>query len=114
VLDLCSSAAHLPSLRLRWHYRSQHDSLITFSNHRFYADQPLLVFPAEPRRHLSSEQLLADVVAAARDLSDLVQKLQYGQRVKVIWLRCTSSPLTTLTGTSSRSRLRLTHSRALS
>jgi very-short-patch-repair endonuclease len=46
VLDLCSSAAHLPSLRLRWHYRSQHDSLITFSNHRFYADQPLLVFPA--------------------------------------------------------------------
>jgi hypothetical protein len=61
-----------------------------------------------------TEQPLADVVAAARDLSDLVQKLQYGQRVKVIWLRCTSNPPTTLTGTSSRSRLRLTHYRALS
>jgi hypothetical protein len=31
-----------------------------------------------------TEQPLADV-AAARDLSDLVQELQYGQRVKVIW-----------------------------
>jgi len=40
-----------------------------------------------------TEQPLADVVAAARDLSDLAQKLQYGQRVKVIWLRCTSNPL---------------------
>jgi hypothetical protein len=28
-----------------------------------------------------TEQPLADVVAAARDLSDLAQKLQYGQRV---------------------------------
>jgi very-short-patch-repair endonuclease len=54
VLNLCLSAAHLPSLRLRWHYRSQHDSLIAFSNHEFYADRPLLVFPAagEPREDL--------------------------------------------------------------
>ena len=30
-----------PYRRLRWHYRSQHESLIQFSNHSFYeADQP--------------------------------------------------------------------------
>ena len=37
--------------------------------------------------------LLGQSLDAARDLSDLVRKLQYGQRVKVIWLRCTSNPL---------------------
>lgn len=31
--------------RLRWHYRSRHDSLIHFSNHEFYDDQ-LVVFPS--------------------------------------------------------------------
>ncbi len=30
--------------RLRWHYRSKHESLIAFSNHAFYHD--LVVFPA--------------------------------------------------------------------
>jgi very-short-patch-repair endonuclease len=31
--------------RLRWHYRSRHDSLIHFSNHEFY-DGQLVVFPS--------------------------------------------------------------------
>jgi very-short-patch-repair endonuclease len=31
--------------RLRWHYRSQHESLIAFSNHFFYNDD-LVVFPS--------------------------------------------------------------------
>ncbi len=31
--------------RLRWHYRSQHESLIAFSNHFFYGDD-LVVFPS--------------------------------------------------------------------
>lgn len=31
--------------RLRWHYRSQHESLIAFSNHYFY-DQDLILFPS--------------------------------------------------------------------
>lgn len=31
--------------RLRWHYRSQHESLIAFSNHNFY-DGDLVVFPS--------------------------------------------------------------------
>ena len=34
-----------PVRRLRWHYRSQHESLIQFSNHRFY-DDDLVVFPS--------------------------------------------------------------------
>lgn len=34
-----------PSRRLKWHYRSEHGSLIAFSNHEFYNDQ-LTVFPS--------------------------------------------------------------------
>lgn len=34
-----------PARRLRWHYRSQHESLIQFSNSRFY-DGDLVVFPS--------------------------------------------------------------------
>lgn len=34
-----------PSRRLRWHYRSKHESLITFSNNAFY-DGDLIVFPS--------------------------------------------------------------------
>lgn len=45
VLNSCKSA--LPSLPLTWHYRSQHESLITYSNYRFYAPdgQALQTFP---------------------------------------------------------------------
>src|SRR5690606_20402814 len=35
ILDECLGAG-LPTLRLEWHYRSRHESLITFSNHRYY------------------------------------------------------------------------------
>ncbi|QKJ22307.1 DUF4011 domain-containing protein [Poseidonibacter lekithochrous] len=31
--------------RLKWHYRSQHESLISFSNHHFY-DRELMIFPS--------------------------------------------------------------------
>jgi superfamily I DNA and/or RNA helicase/very-short-patch-repair endonuclease len=34
-----------PARRLRWHYRSQHESLIAFSNHTFY-DSALVLFPS--------------------------------------------------------------------
>ncbi|MDR3570322.1 MAG: DUF3320 domain-containing protein [Syntrophobacteraceae bacterium] len=44
VLDECLSSG-IPPLQLRWHYRSRHESLITFSNHRYY-DGKLLTFPA--------------------------------------------------------------------
>ena len=34
-----------PKRRLRWHYRSQHESLIAFSNHSFY-ESDLVLFPS--------------------------------------------------------------------
>lgn len=45
VLKSCKSS--LPSLPLTWHYRSQHESLIMYSNYRFYAPdgQALQTFP---------------------------------------------------------------------
>ena len=38
------TAIVLPSLRLRWHYRSRHETLLAFSNHYFYEDR-LITFP---------------------------------------------------------------------
>ncbi len=43
VLQNC--AAMLPSLSLNWHYRSQDERLIAFSNHHFYGGN-LLTFPS--------------------------------------------------------------------
>lgn len=44
ILDVCIS--HFQPVRtLRWHYRSQHESLIAFSNHHFYRGN-LVVFPS--------------------------------------------------------------------
>jgi very-short-patch-repair endonuclease len=44
ILDECRTA-RLPERRLTWHYRSQNESLIAFSNHRYY-DGDLITFPA--------------------------------------------------------------------
>lgn len=44
ILDECVSAG-LPKLRLNWHYRSRHESLIAFSNHRYYKGG-LVTFPS--------------------------------------------------------------------
>lgn len=43
ILDLCSTV--LPQLRLKWHYRSRFEQLITFSNKNFY-DNDLITFPS--------------------------------------------------------------------
>ncbi|HYQ39984.1 MAG TPA: DUF4011 domain-containing protein, partial [Pseudomonas sp.] len=37
--------ANLPTVGLAWHYRSRHESLITFSNHRYYKGG-LITFPS--------------------------------------------------------------------
>lgn len=37
--------ANLPTVNLSWHYRSRHESLITFSNHRYYKGG-LVTFPS--------------------------------------------------------------------
>ena len=44
ILDECI-AASLPTLNLSWHYRSRHESLITFSNSRYYGGG-LVTFPS--------------------------------------------------------------------
>lgn len=44
ILDVCSSHFH-PIRSLRWHYRSQHHSLIAYSNKNFYRSN-LIVFPS--------------------------------------------------------------------
>ena len=44
ILDECLGIG-LPVKTLRWHYRSRHEELIAFSNHRFY-DDTMVTFPA--------------------------------------------------------------------
>lgn len=44
ILDLALSVFH-PARNLNWHYRSQHESLISFSNKEFYGGK-LVVFPS--------------------------------------------------------------------
>lgn len=48
ILDECLGAG-VPSHSLSWHYRSRHESLIAFSNHRYY-DSQLITFPAAETR----------------------------------------------------------------
>ena len=43
ILDLCATS--MQQLRLRWHYRSRFEQLITFSNKNFY-DSDLVTFPS--------------------------------------------------------------------
>jgi very-short-patch-repair endonuclease len=44
ILDECLGAS-LPTMNLTWHYRSRHESLIAFSNHRYYHGS-LVTFPS--------------------------------------------------------------------
>ncbi|WPB57380.1 DUF3320 domain-containing protein [Xylophilus sp. GOD-11R] len=44
ILDECMGA-NLPTMNLSWHYRSRHESLIAFSNHRYYGGS-LVTFPS--------------------------------------------------------------------
>ncbi|MFC1836108.1 AAA domain-containing protein [Thermodesulfobacteriota bacterium] len=47
ILDVC--VAQLPGEKLKWHYRSEHESLIAISNIEFY-DNGLLVFPSANKK----------------------------------------------------------------
>lgn len=46
ILDICQ--VNFDTRRLKWHYRSAHESLIAFSNKEFY-DNELIVFPSPYR-----------------------------------------------------------------
>ena len=63
ILDVCASHFR-PTRSLRWHYRSQHHSLIAFPNHNFYRDN-LIIFPSPygQRRKLGIRAVyLADAI----------------------------------------------------
>lgn len=49
-----AATSGIPRTRLKWHYRSQHESLIRFSNEEFYRDDPLYVFPSIDRQRSDS------------------------------------------------------------
>lgn len=60
ILDECIGAG-LPKLGLDWHYRSRHESLIAFSNQRYY-DGRLITFPSPVTEdHAVSLQMVAGV-----------------------------------------------------
>ncbi len=48
ILKECN-ASGIPPMRLSWHYRSRHESLITFSNHHYYNNE-LHTFPSPEER----------------------------------------------------------------
>lgn len=88
ILEECV-ASGLPSLKLRWHYRSRHPSLIAFSNARYYASH-LQVLPAAISRapHLGVSRVLVknaiydrggtatNRTEAAALVADLVRRLR--------------------------------------
>jgi len=53
ILDECLGAG-LPSVDLRWHYRSRHEALMAFSNARYY-DNGLITFPSNTTEDRSVE-----------------------------------------------------------
>ena len=65
VLDECMGIG-LPVKMLRWHYRSRHDSLISFSNDRFY-DGQLVLFPAS---RMGADDLGLDFVYVKNGIYD--------------------------------------------
>jgi len=67
ILDECSTAG-LRTLRLRWHYRSRHESLIAFSNWHYY-DNALYTFPAAAERSPRLGVTLVPVVDGVYDRS---------------------------------------------
>ncbi|MDR2199605.1 MAG: DUF4011 domain-containing protein [Deltaproteobacteria bacterium] len=45
ILDECQAITSIPTLKLHWHYRSRSESLISFSNQKYY-DSELITFPS--------------------------------------------------------------------
>ncbi len=61
ILKECN-ASGIPSMQLRWHYRSRHESLIAFSNHHYYENR-LHTFP-------SPEECSAELGVTFRHVAD--------------------------------------------
>jgi very-short-patch-repair endonuclease len=76
ILDVCTSHFR-PPRALRWHYRSQHHSLIAFSNRNFYHGN-LIIFPS-PYRQSSRLGIRATYLADA--IYDNQTNMREAQRV---------------------------------
>ena len=50
LLDIAKAGRGIKSMSLKWHYRSQHEDLITFSNNSFYESE-LYTFPSSKIEH---------------------------------------------------------------
>ncbi len=72
ILDECL-AAGLEMHSLSWHYRSRHESLIAFSNHRYY-DSSLVTFPAPVTRPSAVEwHRVPGVYARGKDRTNAIE-----------------------------------------
>ena len=48
ILDACIDL-YSPIRRLKWHYRSQHETLIDFSNQQFYDNDLIKIMDKQPK-----------------------------------------------------------------
>ncbi len=72
ILDECLGAG-VPRHGLEWHYRSRHESLIAFSNSRYY-ENALITFPAPERRESAvSWRRLEGVYAKGRGRTNMIE-----------------------------------------
>lgn len=72
ILDECL-AAGVPQINLDWHYRSRHESLITFSNVRYYENR-LVTFPApDTRPSAVSWQQVEGVFAKGKERTNAIE-----------------------------------------
>lgn len=90
LLDECLGAA-LPRHRLTWHYRSLHESLIAFSNHRYY-EGDLLTFPAPVTR--DSAVILKRVAGSWSRGKSRTNQIEAEAIVKEVVRRLTDASLT--------------------
>jgi superfamily I DNA and/or RNA helicase/very-short-patch-repair endonuclease len=69
ILDVCQSV-QLPDTCLKWHYRSEHESLIAFSNARWYENE-LVIFPSavssDPNLGIKFEYIADAAYAAGKN-----------------------------------------------
>src|SRR5262249_24220430 len=75
ILELCE-AQGAPQTILRWHYRSQHESLIAVSNHEFYDDKLFIVPSAhveDPERGLRFRYLPNGVFDRAASATNRIE-----------------------------------------
>ncbi len=79
ILDECLGIG-LPVKTLRWHYRSKHEDLIAFSNHRFY-DDTMITFPAAKNQTESLGVKLVHVPEGVYDRGGARNNLKEAEKV---------------------------------